>query len=79
MLLPFLILVPFFFMSRRRQKQEQEARKSLTVGDKVVANGLLGELVEMGTEEAKVKIAPGTTVRVLASTVMAHRPVEAKS
>lgn len=70
MLLPFLILVPFLFMSFRRQKKEQEARKGLKKGDKVVTQaGLIGELVELDERIAKVKIAPGTTVQVLAGTV----------
>lgn len=68
MLLPFLILVPFLFMSFRRQKKEQEARKGLKKGDRVVTQaGLIGELVDMDERVAKVKIAPGTTVQVLAS------------
>lgn len=70
MLLPFLILVPFLFMSFRRQKKEQEARKNLKRGDKVVTQaGLIGELVDMDERVAKVKIAPGTTVQVLASSL----------
>jgi preprotein translocase subunit YajC len=72
MLLPLLILVPFLFMSFRRQKKEQEARKNLKRGDKVVTQaGLIGELVEMDDRVAKVKIAPGTTVSVLASALSA--------
>lgn len=72
MLLPFLILVPFLFMSFRRQKKEQEARKGLKKGDKIVTQaGLIGELVELDERVAKVKIAPGTTVQVLASSVSA--------
>jgi len=68
MLLPMLILVPFLFMSFRRQKKEQEARKNLKRGDRVVTQaGLIGELVEMDERIAKVKIAPGTTVQVLAN------------
>ena len=70
MLLPFLILVPFLFMSFRRNKKEQEARKNLKKGDRVVTQaGIIGELVEMDERVAKVKIAPGTTVQVLASSV----------
>ncbi len=70
MLLPFLILVPFLFMSFRRQKKEAESRKNLKKGDKVVTQaGLIGELVELDERIAKVKIAPGTTVQVLASAV----------
>jgi preprotein translocase subunit YajC len=70
MLLPFLILVPFLLLSFRRQKKEQEARKNLKKGDRVVTQaGLIGELVELDERIAKVKIAPGTTVQVLASAV----------
>jgi len=68
MLLPFLILVPFLFLSFRRQKKEKEARGSLKKGDRVVTSaGLIGELVELDERIGKVKIAPGTTVQVLAS------------
>src|SRR5690349_868114 len=70
MLLPFLILVPFLFMSFRRNKKEQEARKNLKKGDRVVTTaGLIGELIDTDEKIAKVKIAPGTTVQVLASSV----------
>lgn len=69
-LLPFLILVPFLFMSFRRQKKEQAARSSLKKGDRVMTQaGLIGELVEMDERIAKLKIAPGTNVQVLASSV----------
>jgi preprotein translocase subunit YajC len=72
MLLPFLILVPFLFMSFRRQKKEQEQRKNLKKGDKIVTQaGLIGELLELDERIAKVKIAPGTNVQVLASSVSA--------
>src|SRR5690606_4224599 len=68
MLLPFLILVPFLFLSFRRQKKEQQARASLKKGDRVVTQaGLIGELVDLDERVAKVKIAPGTTVQVLAT------------
>jgi preprotein translocase subunit YajC len=68
MLLPFLILVPFLFLSFRRQKKEKQARSSLKKGDRVVTQaGLIGELVELDERIGKVKIAPGTTVQVLAS------------
>ena len=70
MLLPILILVPFLLLSFRRQKKEQEARSKLKKGDKVVTQaGLIGELIEMDDRIAKVKIAPGTNVQVLASAV----------
>ena len=77
MLLPFLILVPFLFMSFRRNKKEQELRKNLKKGDRIVTQaGLIGELVDLDERVAKVKIAPGTTVQVLASSVS---PFEAQA
>jgi len=70
MLLPFLILVPFLFLSFRRQKKESEARGKLKRGDRVVTQaGLIGELMELDERVAKVKIAPGTTVQVLANSL----------
>lgn len=80
MLLPFLILIPFLFMSFRRQKKEQEARKGLKKGDRVVSqSGLIGELVEMEDRVARVKIAPGTTVQVLASSLSTFETAPAAS
>jgi preprotein translocase subunit YajC len=70
MLLPLLMLVPILFMSMRRQKKESDARAKLRKGDRIVTNGgLVGELVEMDERFAKVKVAPGTTLTVLSSTV----------
>lgn len=78
MLLPFLILVPFLFLSFRRQKKEQAARGSLKKGDRVVTTaGLIGELVDLDEKVGKVKIAPGTTVQVLASALSPYEPVAA--
>lgn len=78
MLLPILILVPFLLMSFRRNKKEAEARKGLKKDDKVVTQaGLIGTLVELNERTAKVKIAPGTTVEVLASTVSSYDPAPA--
>ena len=70
MLLPLLIMVPFLFLMFRRQKKEAQARSSLKKGDRVVsASGLIGELMEMDERVAKVKIAPGTTVQMLVSSL----------
>lgn len=80
MLLPILILVPFLFMSFRRNKKEAEARKNLKKDDKVVTQaGLIGILVELNERTAKIKIAPGTTVEVLASSVSSYDPAPAAS
>ena len=79
MLLPFLILVPFLFFSFRRQKKEQEARKNLKKGEKVVTQaGIIGELVDLDDKVAKVKIAPGTTVQCLATSVSSYEPAAEK-
>jgi preprotein translocase subunit YajC len=70
MFLPLLIMVPFLFLMFRRQKKEQESRSKLKKGDKVVTQaGLVGELIEMDERVAKVKIAPGVNVQVLANTL----------
>ena len=80
MLLPFLILVPFLLLSFRRQKKEQAQRSSLKKGDRVVTqSGLIGELIDMDEKIAKVKIAPGTTVQVLASSVSPFDPTVDKN
>ncbi len=80
LLLPFLILVPFLIMSFRRSKKEAEARRNLKKGDRVVTQaGLIGELVEMDERIAKVKIAPGTTVQVVATTVSPFEAQPAKA
>lgn len=73
--LPLIMLVPFLFLSFRRQKKEQEARGKLKKGDRVVSqSGLVGELMETDERFAKVKIAPGTTVTMLVSSIS---PLEA--
>ena len=74
--LPLLMFVPLLFMMFRRQKKEQQQRAKLKKGDRVVSNaGLVGELMELDERFAKVKIAPGTTVQMLAGSVA---PLEAE-
>lgn len=78
-LLPLLILVPFFFLSSRRQKKEQAERAKLKKGDRVVStSGLIGELVELHEKTAKVKLAPGIPpIEMLASSVSPYVATEA--
>jgi len=64
---PLLIMVPFLFMTFRRQKKEEEARSALKKGDKVVVGGIVGEYQEMDGRLAKVKIANGVFVSAVAS------------
>lgn len=69
-LMMLVIFVPFFLLMSRRQKKEAAARSSLKKGDRVMTNaGLVGELMEMDDRLAKVKIAPGVTVQIVANTV----------
>jgi preprotein translocase subunit YajC len=69
-LMMLVIFVPFFLLMSRRQKKEANARASLKKGDRVMTNaGLVGELMEMDDRLAKVKIAPGVTVQIVANTV----------
>jgi preprotein translocase subunit YajC len=73
--LPLLIFVPILFMMFRRQKKEADQRSKLKKGDRVVSNsGLIGELMEMDDRVAKVKIAPGTTVQMLTTSVSPFNP-----
>jgi preprotein translocase subunit YajC len=67
---PLLLFIPLLFMMFRKQKKEQEQRGKLKKGDQIVStSGLIGELVDLNDRVAKVKIAPGTTVQMLANSV----------
>lgn len=69
-LMMLVIFAPFLLLMSRRQKKEAQARASLKKGDRVMASGgLVGELVELDDRLAKVKIAPGVTVQIVANTV----------
>ncbi|MGH7294819.1 MAG: preprotein translocase subunit YajC [Polyangiaceae bacterium] len=70
MLMMLVVFVPFFFFMNRRQKKERQAREGLKKGDRVMTNaGLVGELIETDGALARVKIAPGVTVQIVANTV----------
>ena len=73
MLLMMVILFGgMFFLQWRRQKTDDDARKTLKVGDRVLLQpGILGELVEVGEKSMKIKIAAGTVVEALSHTVSA--------
>jgi preprotein translocase subunit YajC len=69
-LMMLVIFVPFFLLMSRRQKKETQARAALKKGDRVMTNsGLIGELIEMDERIAKVKIAEGVKVLIVANTV----------
>jgi preprotein translocase subunit YajC len=76
--LPILMILPVFFLMSRRNKKEAALRQNLKKGDQVVSqSGLVGELVEMDDRFAKVKIGPGVTVRMLASSLSPLDPTPA--
>jgi preprotein translocase subunit YajC len=72
-------MVPFLFLMFRRQKKEAAQRSKLKKGDSVVSqSGIVGELVEMDERFAKVKIAPGTTVKMLVTSLSPLEPAADK-
>jgi preprotein translocase subunit YajC len=70
--LPLLLLVGFYFLlirpQRNRQRAQQALLASLEVGDEIVTTGgIFGSIVEIDEDEGvvTVEIAPGTRVRML--------------
>lgn len=70
--LPLLLLVGFYFLlirpQRNRQRAQQALLASLEVGDEVLTTGgVFGTIVEIDEEEnvLTVEIAPGTRIRML--------------
>ena len=81
MMAPILVvMVVMLFMNRTQKKKDAEVRAKLKKGDRVVSqSGLIGELVDMDDRIAKVKIAPGTNVSMLVSTISPFEAVAAKA
>ncbi len=70
--LPLLMIVGFYFLlirpQRNRQRSQQALLASLEVGDEVMTSGgIFGTLVEIDEDEGTVtvEIAPGTRVKML--------------
>jgi preprotein translocase subunit YajC len=70
--LPLLLLVGFYFLlirpQRNRQRAQQALISALEVGDEVLTTGgIFGTIVEIDDDEGvlTVEIAPGTRVRIL--------------
>lgn len=63
-----LFAIMYFFMIRpqqKKQKQLQEARNAIKVGDKVVtAGGIHGKVKEVGETYFIVEIAEGTKIKI---------------
>jgi len=77
LLAPMLVVVVFMlFTSRNQKKREAETRAKLKKGDRVVSqSGLVGELLDMEGNLAKVKIAPGTNVQMLVGSLTPYDAV----
>jgi len=80
--LPVLMIVGFYFLlirpQRNRQRAQQALLSTLEVGDEVMTTGgIFGTIVEIDEDEGvlTVEIAPGTRVRMLRAGV-AQRFVE---
>lgn len=71
MVLPMvLVFGVMMFLNSRKQKKEDSMRESLKAGDRVVSqSGLLGEIASIEGKIAKVKLAPGTTVQMLVTSI----------
>jgi preprotein translocase subunit YajC len=75
----FIVMLVMLFMNRGQKKKEADIRAKMRKGDRVVSqSGLVGELIEMDEALAKVKIAPGTTVNMLLSTISPYEVATAK-
>ena len=78
----FLIIIAFgflYFVLVRPQKKRQIAQmrmlNELAVGDEVVtAGGIYGEIVGLGDEDVKVRIAPDIEVRVARRAIASVTP-----
>jgi preprotein translocase subunit YajC len=80
--LPLLMVVGFYFLlirpQRNRQRQQQAVLASLEVGDEVMTTGgIFGTIVEIDEDEGvlTVEIAPGTRIRMVRNGI-AQRFVE---
>jgi preprotein translocase subunit YajC len=78
-LMMLAIFVPVMLLMSRKQKKDQKARAEIKKGDRVLTSaGFLGEMVEIDDKIAKVKIAPGTVVQVMANTLAPYVEAPAK-
>jgi preprotein translocase subunit YajC len=64
---------------RRRQQQQQDLLERLRVGDEILtAGGLYAHVEEIGEDEVRVQIAPGTSARLSKRAVAAVMPRDAE-
>jgi preprotein translocase subunit YajC len=76
----FIVMIVMLFMNRGQRKKDAEIRAKMKKGDRVVSqSGIVGELVDMDDRIAKVKIAPGTNVSMLVTTISPYEAVAARA
>jgi preprotein translocase subunit YajC len=69
-----VLIAIFYFMLIRPQKRRVDAHRRLVAsideGDEIVTiGGLFGTVKRMGDEDVEIEISPGTTVRIVKSSV----------
>ncbi len=73
-----LLLVLYFFMIRpqvKRQKEHQKMVEALSKGDEVqLEGGLMGKIIDLGDNFAKVELGEGIEVKVRRQSVGAVMP-----
>ena len=69
--LPLFVLIALMWLllirpQQQRVRRQRELVASLEVGDRVVTiGGILGTILELDDEEARVEVAPGTVLTLL--------------
>ncbi len=73
----------YFFMIRPRQKQQkeqEEMKEHLRVGDRVItAGGIYGEIERLEEDTVVLKVESGATIKVAKSSVLGKQEVEEPS
>lgn len=70
LLLPLIIFGGLFYVAlllpqRRRQKQMQQLRDSVQIGDEIrTIGGIIGRVTDLGEDEATIDIGGGTKLRL---------------
>lgn len=63
LILPLLLIGFMLYSARKRQRTMAEFSASLQVADEVyTTSGILGQIIELDDEHAKLEVAPGTVL-----------------
>jgi preprotein translocase subunit YajC len=70
-----LIVLFFFWSQRRRTKQMNQMISALAEGDEIsMTNGLMGKVVNVGTQALTIEIADGVNIKVQKNAVLQVLP-----